>query len=161
MTQPIADRRAERALLAAVMVSADLKTLAKLDEKDFHYSDCLLLFKEIRLMAEQGEPLGDEVAVGRWFSSDAAKARAAEVQIKNLPALAGELFMQAIYARQLGYYLKVVRRDRVRRSVAWVCMKIAEVNEQEQNDPGKTLAQLQSAVDQLWERYHEVFPDEV
>ena len=158
-TQPIASKRCEVAILASVFQTANVELLGRLETMDFYYPHTRLLYEELRLLVEAGDPLGDSVANALWFTSDSAKQRAAKAGEKNFPALAAEMFGQFVTSAHDGYYLKVLRRNRLRRSLQILSLQLAERNCKEDREPVKTIEWLQGAVDQIWDKAAEVFPE--
>ena len=155
----ISDKKCERALLASIWCCGNVGLLSRLDEQDFFDLGNLVVFRELRLMAEAGEPLGDGVSAGRWFSGVAAKRRASAAGEGNLVALAFETFKEFVTSAHDDYYLKVLRRDRLRRSLQMLGVKLLEANRIEDREPTKTLEWLQSSVDRIWDKASEVFPE--
>ena len=158
-TKAIADKGCEVAILASVFQTANVELLGRLETMDFHYPHTRLLYEELRLLVEAGEPLGVSVANALWFTSDSAKQRAAKAGEKNLSALAAEVFGEFVTSAHDGYYLKVLRRNRLRRSLKRLSVQLAERNCKEDREPVKTLEWLQVALDQIWEKASEVFPE--
>jgi len=162
-TKPLADKRCEEAILASIFCCANWQLLASLDLNDFYYPDTQLIFEELRLMREAGEPMNDFVAQVFWFTSDMAKKRAAtsKAKEKNLAALAGAVFGQFATAAHDWYYLKVLRRNRLRRSMRRLALELLDRNDKQELEPWNTLEWLQTAYNQIWEKAAEVYPIEV
>lgn len=159
---------AEKALLASIMGRQNAELLAKLDEKDFWNPGSALVFRELRLMVEAGEPMGDAVATPAWFRTPQARARALEAGEEDLAFVLAETLTDpagppglarcSTYAHD-EYLLGVLRKLRVRRSMNLFAYEMLKVNKTEELDPMKTLSWARSTFDALWEKIAEVFPD--
>lgn len=155
----IYDKRAEQALLAMVFGYGDVTLLERLDEKDFFLPEHKFLLREARLMEEAGQPIGDPVANARWFTSVSTKRRAATAKIDRLPTLIAGVVVDSLGAAHRDFYLKVVRQDRVFRSLLWMAEQIHRKALEREADPGSLLQWITDATNKLWAKAAEVDPE--
>ena len=127
---------AERAVLALVFQTSDTNMLWELEELDFGDPANKFLLAELKAMVADGTPLGDPTACTTWFTSPAAKERArSQLGEENLPYLAASVFATEVLTAHCEYYRRLLREERLRRSLQLLCTKLQEkLTSQEPSD---------------------------
>jgi len=144
-----ADWKCEAALLASIGVKGNRELLAQLEERDFFHDGPRFVFRELRAMAEAGEPIGDPIAKALWFTSPTVRQRAADIGEEFPAVVVAKLFGEFVTHAHDAYYFRRVRRDRIRRALDLLGTKILEKNA-ETIDPLATLEWIQAAINDLW-----------
>jgi replicative DNA helicase len=162
----ISDPLAELALLAIAWMTEDVGLMQTLEANDFHDPGHRFMFSEFRLLIESGEPFGEGVSVARWFGTDAVKKRAkvsiGEVRPKELLAIMLQKYAENFLGHaHKDYYLSVIRRDRLRRAIFQVGLRLLETNIENNSEPWKTVAKLSDWTNQLFEKCYQVFPEKM
>lgn len=160
------DPKAESALLMSVWVKSNGGMLERLEVKDFVDPWHVFLFEEFRAMWEAGEPLGDGVALTRWFQSrDLTERSSKRFGEKVVPQ---ELLWRLLADTQNfvtsahdEYYFKVLRKERLRRALVTLGITITRMAEEEIREPWEVLNYIDSQVPGIWAGAHATFEREM
>lgn len=164
----IYDKEAENALLANVILRPDEAMLERLVDQDFGDPINRFIVRELRMMNEAGQQFWDPVAMARWFRNGGTRQRFTKECGKELEPTStvlshvltiGDKYYTSSANNE--YYYQCLRKERLRRAFAGIARKLWYANQQNQEEPWKTLADLQRDVNAVWSLCHELFDKEM
>lgn len=144
----LCDIDCERAMLATVWLANDFLMVMRLDENDFIDPFHQWLYRHLRGLVDDNEPL-DMVALQRRLKKpNAFHGLSKDEQEKHRAALA-ELLTAWAPPAHVEYYFRTLRTERLKRAIARLADTMRERTEQRQHDPAAVLTWAGEQIDRL------------
>jgi replicative DNA helicase len=158
LTETMADTGAERYALGLILLNDGADLLDTLEAQDFHDSEFRFVFAELQQMRRAGYPIEPD-ALARWFTSSATRGRAERIHLKDLGALVASIGGEYVTSAHREFYVGILHRERLRRGLAMISVKLAEKNEANTDQPAETIEWLEGRFQSLWDFAYKHFPE--
>jgi len=134
---------AERVVLSTVFATRNLRMLRVLDARDFTDTLHKLLLKAMKELRQRDAPLEQQALDSLLRTPDyenKATKKECGVREGSMAAAAQLVLLEFSNPANLEYYFRVIRQDRLRRSLIWHGKKTIEKAREKPLDPLKVIA---------------------